>query len=168
MARRSQRKYRGGAHEEKDIEQLIKMRWDFTIEDDESKKDASYDHFEKETDLSLRKNSDEIADFLAQDLQKRLAVAGVVVLEARIMHLAYSSEIASAMLQRQQAQAVLSARKVIVDGAVGMVKSAIEQLADDGVVELDEDKKAQMVNNLMVAIVSDKGSQPVINTGSIH
>ncbi len=128
----------------------------------------AYDHFEKETDLSLRKNSDEIADFLAQDLQKRLAVAGVVVLEARIMHLAYSSEIASAMLQRQQAQAVLSARKVIVDGAVGMVKSAIEQLADDGVVELDEDKKAQMVNNLMVAIVSDKGSQPVINTGSIH
>ena len=128
----------------------------------------AYDHFDKETDMSLRKNSDEIASFLAKDLQARLSVAGVEVIEARIMHLAYSSEIASAMLQRQQAQAVLSARKVIVDGAVGMVKSAIEQLADDGVVELDEDKKAQMVNNLMVAIVSDKGSQPVINTGSIH
>ena len=128
----------------------------------------AYDHFEKETDMSLRKNSDEIADFLAKDLQKRLAVAGVDVIEARIMHLAYSSEIASAMLQRQQAQAVLSARKVIVDGAIGMVKSAIDQLADAGVVELDEDKKAQMVNNLMVAIVSDKGAQPVINTGSIH
>lgn len=128
----------------------------------------AYDHFEKETDMSLRKNSDEIADFLAKDLQKRLAVAGVDVIEARIMHLAYSSEIASAMLQRQQAQAVLSARKVIVDGAIGMVKSAIDQLADEGVVELDEDKKAQMVNNLMVAIVSDKGAQPVINTGSIH
>ncbi|WP_232695378.1 SPFH domain-containing protein [Brevibacillus daliensis] len=128
----------------------------------------AYDHFEKESEMSLRKNSDEIADFLAQDLQNRLAVAGVVVIEARIMHLAYSSEIASAMLQRQQAQAVLSARKVIVDGAVGLVKSAIEQLADENVVELDDDKKAQMVNNLMVAIVSEKGTQPVINTGSIH
>ncbi|WP_054956027.1 SPFH domain-containing protein [Paenibacillus dakarensis] len=128
----------------------------------------AYDHFDKDTDLSLRKNSDEIADFLAQDLQSRLAVAGVDVIEARIMHLAYSSEIASAMLQRQQAQAVLSARKVIVDGAVGLVKSAIEQLAVEGVVELDDDKKAQMVNNLMVAIVSEKGTQPVINTGSIH
>ena len=128
----------------------------------------AYDHFDKETDLSLRKNSDEIAVFLAEDLQKRLEVAGVDVLEARIMHLAYSSEIASAMLQRQQAQAVLAARKVIVDGAIGMVKSAIEQLADEEIVELDEDKKAQMVNNLMVAIVSEKGSQPIINTGSIH
>ncbi|WP_019240258.1 MULTISPECIES: SPFH domain-containing protein [Bacillus] len=128
----------------------------------------AYDHFEKDTEMSLRKNSDEIADFLAQDLQHRLAVAGVDVIEARIMHLAYSSEIASAMLQRQQAQAVLSARKVIVDGAVGMVKSAIEQLADENIIDLDEDKKAQMVNNLMVAIVSDKGTQPVINTGSIH
>ncbi len=128
----------------------------------------AYDHFDKETDLSLRRNSDEIAVFLAEDLQKRLEVAGVDVLEARIMHLAYSSEIASAMLQRQQAQAVLAARKVIVDGAIGMVKSAIDQLADEDIVELDEDKKAQMVNNLMVAIVSEKGSQPIINTGSIH
>ncbi|MEH6943206.1 SPFH domain-containing protein [Bacillus sp. JJ722] len=128
----------------------------------------AYDHFDKDTEMSLRKNSDEIADFLAQDLQKRLSVAGVDVIEARIMHLAYSSEIASAMLQRQQAQAVLSARKVIVDGAVGLVKSAIEKLADEGVVELDEDKKAQMVNNLMVAIVSEKGTQPILNNGSIH
>lgn len=128
----------------------------------------AYDHFDKETDLSLRRNSDEIAVFLAEDLQKRLEVAGVDVLEARIMHLAYSSEIASAMLQRQQAQAVLAARKVIVDGAIGMVKSAIDQLADEDIVELDEDKKAQMVNNLMVAIVSEKGTQPIINTGSIH
>lgn len=84
------------------------------------------------------------------------------------MHLAYSSEIASSMLQRQQAKAVLSARKVIVEGAVSMVKSAIEQLSNEGVVELDEEKKAQMVNNLMVALVSEKGNQPVINTGSIY
>jgi len=128
----------------------------------------AYDHFDKDTDMSLRKNSDEIAAFLAKDLQTRLSVAGVEVIEARIMHLAYSSEIASAMLQRQQAQAVLSARKVIVDGAVGMVKSAIERLAEENVVELDDDKKAQMVNNLMVAIVSDQGAQPVINSGTIH
>jgi hypothetical protein len=105
---------------------------------------------------------------LTKDLQKRLGFAGVEILEARIMHLAYSSEIAHAMLQRQQAKAVLAARKVIVDGAVSMVKSAIDQLSSEGVVELDEEKKAQMVNNLWVALVSDKGSQPVINTGTIY
>ena len=150
----------------KDYKQFVQIQSETGIRHIASQ--YAYDHFDKETDLSLRKNSDEIAIFLAEDLQKRLEVAGVDVLEARIMHLAYSSEIASAMLQRQQAQAVLAARKVIVDGAIGMVKSAIEQLADEEIVELDEDKKAQMVNNLMVAIVSEKGSQPIINTGSIH
>ncbi|AZB41937.1 SPFH domain-containing protein [Bacillus sp. FJAT-42376] len=127
-----------------------------------------YDNFYGEEGISLRKNSDEIADMLAKDLQRRLEVAGVEVIEARIMNLAYSSEIASAMLQRQQATAVLAARKVIVDGAVGLVKSAIEQLAEEGVVELDEEKKAQMVNNLMVSLVSEKGMQPIINSGSIY
>jgi len=129
----------------------------------------AYDSFENTGNtLTLRQNSDEVADVLVQDLQKRLDVAGVDVIEARIMHLAYSSEIASAMLQRQQAQAVLSARKVIVDGAVGLVKAAIVQLTEQDIVELDEEKKAQMVNNLMVAIVSEKGTQPIINTGSIY
>lgn len=129
----------------------------------------SYDSFgNTENTLTLRQNSDEVADVLVTDLQKRLDVSGVDVIEARIMHLAYSSEIASAMLQRQQAQAVLSARKVIVDGAVGLVKAAIDQLAEQEIVELDEEKKAQMVNNLMVAIVSEKGTQPIINTGSIY
>ncbi|MEI2356268.1 SPFH domain-containing protein [Mesobacillus zeae] len=128
----------------------------------------AYDSFENNNTLTLRQNSDEVADVLMYDLQKRLDVAGVDVIEARIMHLAYSSEIASAMLQRQQAQAVLSARKVIVDGAVGLVKAAIEQLTEQDIVELDEEKKAQMVNNLMVAIVSEKGTQPIINTGSIY
>ncbi|ETI70488.1 SPFH domain-containing protein [Neobacillus vireti] len=129
----------------------------------------AYDSFDHaENTLTLRQNSDEVAEVLMYDLQKRLDVAGVDVIEARIMHLAYSSEIASAMLQRQQAQAVLSARKVIVDGAVGLVKSAIDQLAEQDIVELDEEKKAQMVNNLMVAIVSEKGTQPIINTGSIY
>ncbi|MEH7503153.1 SPFH domain-containing protein [Neobacillus drentensis] len=129
----------------------------------------AYDSFDHaENTFTLRQNSDEVADVLMFDLQKRLDVAGVDVIEARIMHLAYSSEIASAMLQRQQAQAVLSARKVIVDGAVGLVKAAIDQLAEQEIVELDEEKKAQMVNNLMVAIVSEKGTQPIINTGSIY
>ncbi|MFY4775398.1 SPFH domain-containing protein [Metabacillus sp. RGM 3146] len=127
-----------------------------------------YDNFQEDDSMSLRKNSDEVADQLAIDLQHRLRVSGVEIIEARIMHLAYSSEIAAAMLQRQQASAVLSARKVIVDGAVGLVKSAIHQLAEEGVVELDEEKKAQMVNNLMVALVSEKGTQPIINSGSIY
>jgi multidrug efflux pump subunit AcrA (membrane-fusion protein) len=129
----------------------------------------AYDSLENaENALTLRQNSDEIAEKLVLDLQKRLDVAGVDVIEARIMHLAYSSEIAAAMLQRQQAQAVLSARKVIVDGAVGLVKAAIDQLTEQDIVELDEEKKAQMVNNLMVAIVSEKGTQPIINTGTIY
>ncbi|GHI01313.1 SPFH domain-containing protein [Neobacillus kokaensis] len=127
-----------------------------------------YDNVNNDFEISLRQHSDEVGDELTKDLQKRLELAGVEIIEARIMHLAYSSEIASAMLQRQQAKAVLAARKVIVDGAVTMVKSAIDQLKEEGIVDLDEEKKAQMVNNLMVAIVSDKGSQPVINTGTIY
>jgi regulator of protease activity HflC (stomatin/prohibitin superfamily) len=127
-----------------------------------------YDNFNNDYEISLRQHSEEVGDELTKDLQKRLTVAGVEVLEARIMHLAYSSEIASAMLQRQQAKAVLAARKVIVDGAVSMVKSAIDQLSEEQIVELDEEKKAQMVNNLMVALVSDKGAQPVMNTGTIY
>lgn len=127
-----------------------------------------YDNFNNDYEISLRQHSDEVADELTKDLQKRLELAGVEIIEARIMHLAYSSEIAHAMLQRQQAKAVLAARKVIVDGAVSMVKSAIDQLSSEGIVELDEEKKAQMVNNLMVALVADKGSQPVINTGTIY
>ena len=127
-----------------------------------------YDNFNNDFEISLRQHSDEVGDELTKDLQRRLTVAGVEIIEARIMHLAYSSEIASSMLQRQQAKAVLAARKVIVDGAVSMVKSAIDQLSAEKVVELDEEKKAQMVNNLMVALVSDKGNQPIVNTGSIY
>lgn len=127
-----------------------------------------YDNFNNDYEISLRQHSDEVGDELTKDLQKRLELAGVEIIEARIMHLAYSSEIAHAMLQRQQAKAVLAARKVIVEGAVSMVKSAIDQLSTEGIVELDEEKKAQMVNNLMVALVADKGSQPVINTGTIY
>jgi regulator of protease activity HflC (stomatin/prohibitin superfamily) len=127
-----------------------------------------YDNFNNDYEISLRQHSDEVAEELTKDLQHRLQLAGVEIIEARIMHLAYSSEIAHAMLQRQQAKAVLAARKVIVEGAVSMVKSALDQLSTEGIVELDEEKKAQMVNNLMVALVSEKGSQPIINTGSIY
>lgn len=126
-----------------------------------------YDNYEENV-ISLRGNSSEVVEELIRELQERLQVAGVEVLEARLTHLAYSAEIASAMLQRQQAQAIVAARKQIVDGAVGMVQSAIEQLQKDGVIDLDEERKAQMVSNLLVAVVSDRGAQPVINAGSLY
>lgn len=126
-----------------------------------------YDNF-NEAGMSLRANSDEIAKELAGELQERLAISGVEVMEARLTHLAYSTEIASTMLQRQQASAILSARQIIVEGAVGMVDMAIKQLKENGVVELDEERKAAMINNLMVAIVSERGASPVINAGSLY
>lgn len=126
-----------------------------------------YDTFEN-VELTLRGNADEISDELAKELQDRLEVAGVEVIEARLTHLAYSTEIASAMLQRQQATAILSARKKIVEGAVSMAKMAVEQLEQDGILDLDEERKVNMVNNLMIAIISDRGTQPVVNTGSLY
>ncbi len=126
-----------------------------------------YDNFAEEG-LSLRGNAEEIANELSLELQARLQLAGVEVLEARLTHLAYSTEIASAMLQRQQASAILAARKMIVEGAVGMAQMAIEQLENEGVVQLDDERKVQMINNLMVAIVSDRSAQPVINTGTLY
>jgi regulator of protease activity HflC (stomatin/prohibitin superfamily) len=117
---------------------------------------------------SLRGNSEEIAAELSSELQERLSLAGVEVMEARLTHLAYSTEIASAMLQRQQAAAIISARSMIVEGAVGMVQMAIAKLQMEGVVELDEERKAAMINNLLVAIVSDRSANPVINTGSLY
>jgi regulator of protease activity HflC (stomatin/prohibitin superfamily) len=126
-----------------------------------------YDDFE-EGGYSLRGNADEVARELARELQERLAVAGVEVIEARLTHLAYATEIASAMLQRQQANAIIAARQKIVEGAVGMAQMAIAQLEREGIVELDEERKVAMINNLMVAIVSDRGAQPILNTGSIY
>lgn len=117
---------------------------------------------------SLRGNSEEVAGELAQELQQRLTLAGVEVTEARLTHLAYSTEIAGAMLQRQQANAILAARQIIVEGAMGMVQMAIERLEKEQVVNLDEERKAAMINNLLVAIVSDRSAQPVINTGSLY
>ncbi|MEC0209533.1 SPFH domain-containing protein [Paenibacillus ehimensis] len=125
-----------------------------------------YDSYEN--GYSLRGNSEEVAQELSRELQDRLSVAGVEVLEARLTHLAYSTEIASAMLQRQQATAIIAARAKIVEGAVGMVQLAIAQLQQEGVIELDEERKAAMINNLLVAIVSDRSANPVINTGSLY
>ena len=127
-----------------------------------------YDTFDDEEAYSLRGNAEEVAAELAGELQARLAVAGVEVIEARLTHLAYATEIAHAMLQRQQASAIISARKKIVEGAVGMAQMAIEQLLQDNIVELDEERKVAMINNLMVTIVSDRSAQPIINTGSIY
>lgn len=117
---------------------------------------------------SLRGNPVEIADNLKKELQTRLEVAGVEVTESRISHLAYAPEIAQAMLRRQQAQAIIAARRKIVEGAVGMVHDALRLLSEQKIVELDEEKKATMVNNLMVALVSESQVQPIINTGTLY
>lgn len=127
-----------------------------------------YDTFDNGTGYSLRGNGEEVAQELAQELQQRLSLAGVEVSEARLTHLAYSTEIAGSMLQRQQASAILAARQIIVDGAMGMVQMAIERLEKENVVNLDEERKAAMINNLLVAIVSDRSAQPIINTGSLY
>lgn len=126
-----------------------------------------YDTFEN-VELTLRGNSEEVSNELTAELQARLNVAGVQVIEARLTHLAYSTEIAQAMLQRQQASAIIAARQKIVEGAVGMAQMAIKQLEQDRTFELDDERKVQMVNNLLVAIVSEKSTQPVINAGTLY
>ncbi|HLP16795.1 MAG TPA: SPFH domain-containing protein [Bacteroidota bacterium] len=117
---------------------------------------------------SLRGNQQEIADALKTMLQTRLEIAGVEVIESRLSHLAYSPEIAQAMLRRQQAQAIIAARRLIVEGAVGMVDQALRSLTEQKIVSLDEEKKATMVNNLLVALVSESQAQPIINTGTLY
>ena len=117
-------------------------------------------------ELSLRGNTPEICDQLLSDIQERLDKAGVEVIEARISHLAYAPEIAAAMLQRQQAQAVVAARTKIVEGAVGMVEMALDHLAQGKIVELDTERRAAMVSNLLVVLCSDRHTQPVVNTGT--
>ena len=124
-----------------------------------------YDSYE-EGQISLRGNTEEIAGQLKTEIQSRLQKAGVEVLEARITHLAYAPEIASAMLQRQQAGAIIAARSQIVEGAVTMVQMALVDLSTRGIVELDEQRKAALVSNLLVVLCGDKGTQPVLNTGN--
>jgi regulator of protease activity HflC (stomatin/prohibitin superfamily) len=118
--------------------------------------------------VSLRGNPLEVCVQLQQDIQERLDKAGVEVIEARISHLAYAAEIAAAMLQRQQASAVVAARSKIVEGAVTMVQMALDHLAKDNIVELDSERKAAMVSNLLVVLCSDRHTQPVVNTGTLH
>ncbi len=128
-----------------------------------------YDNFDDaRAELTLRSGMDEVNEALENEITERLAIAGIEVTEARIGYLAYAPEIASSMLKRQQAVAIVAARKKIVEGAVGMVEDALVQLAADNIVEFDEDKKAAMVSNLMVVLCGDKEATPVINTGTLH
>lgn len=126
-----------------------------------------YDDYDGQ-EISLRANSDVVSAELLKELQERLAVAGVEVMEVRLTHLAYATEIASAMLQRQQASAILAARQIIVEGAVGMAQLAIDQLEKEGTLELDPERRANMVNNVLVSIIADRSSQPIVNVGSLY
>ncbi|WP_443048792.1 SPFH domain-containing protein [Streptomyces sp. M92] len=126
-----------------------------------------YDAHE-ENGLSLRGNAEEITEKLAVELHARVEAAGVQIVESRFTHLAYAPEIASAMLQRQQAGAVVAARRQIVDGAVGMVEAALARISEQGIVELDDERKAAMVSNLMVVLCGDRAAQPVLNTGTLY
>lgn len=130
--------------------------------------DYAYDNFGDHQALTLRSNPTEVSNHLTEELQARLEVAGVQIIETRLTHLAYATEIASAMLQRQQSQAILSARKIIVEGAVSITEGAIEQLAAETDLHLTDNQKLQLINNMMVSIINERGSQPVINTGKVE
>jgi regulator of protease activity HflC (stomatin/prohibitin superfamily) len=127
----------------------------------------AYDDTEGEK-VTLRSSQEEVSEALKKEIQERVLAAGVFVDEAKINHLAYAPEIAHAMLQRQQAEAIIAARTKIVEGAVSMVEMALDKLKDHNIVDLDEDKKATMVSNLLVVLCSDKSTQPIVNTGSIY
>ena len=128
-----------------------------------------YDDFEvKDAEITLRSGGEEVNHELEKELKDRLMIAGIEVIEARINYIAYASEIASAMLRRQQATAIVSAREKIVEGAVGMVEMALDRLSEKEIVDLDEEKKASMVSNLMVVLCSEEAARPVVNTGTLH
>ncbi|WP_317896750.1 SPFH domain-containing protein [Aurantibacillus circumpalustris] len=128
-----------------------------------------YDNFEEETaEVTLRGGAEKVNQMLENELNERLAPAGIKVLEARISHLAYAQEIAGAMLRRQQASAVVAARRQIVEGAVGMVEMALAKLSEREIVHLDEERKAAMVSNLLVVLCGDKEVNPIVNTGTLH
>ena len=127
-----------------------------------------YDQDEHNDKPSLRSHPQEISEHLMSQIQERLSDAGVNVIEARISHLAYAPEIANAMLQRQQASAIIAARSRIVEGAVGMVQMALSQLSEQNIVELDDERRAAMVSNLLTVLCADKATQPVVNTGSLY
>jgi len=128
-----------------------------------------YDNFEEETaEVTLRGGTEKVNELLEQELNARLSPAGITVIEARISHLAYAPEIAGAMLRRQQATAIVAARRQIVEGAVGMVEMALAKLSEREIVHLDEERKAAMVSNLLVVLCGDKEVNPIVNTGTLH
>ena len=131
--------------------------------------DYPYDNFDDEgADITLRSGGEIVNHKLEHALKERLEIAGIEVMEARISHLAYAQEIAQAMLKRQQATAIVAARFKIVEGAVSMVKMALDQLKEEDIIEMDDERKAAMVSNLMVVLVSDKDAAPIVNTGTLH
>jgi hypothetical protein len=128
-----------------------------------------YDNFEDENaDITLRAGGEEINEKLELELKERLDIAGIYVIEARINYIAYAQEIAGAMLKRQQATAVVAARSKIVEGAVGMVQMALEQLKEKEIIDMDDEKKAAMVSNLMVVLCSEESARPIVNAGTLH
>ena len=128
-----------------------------------------YDNYDdEEAEITLRSGGEEVNHVLEEELRERLAIAGIHVMESRIAYLAYAAEIASAMLRRQQASAIVAARIKIVEGAVGMVEMALDQLSKKDIIDFDDDKKASMVSNLMVVLCSDKDATPIVNTGTLH
>ncbi len=146
--------------------EFISMQSDSTLRNVASR--YAYDDDGDDSTLTLRGDSDEIALLLKDELQKKVEIAGLEVMEVKITHLAYAPEIASAMLQRQQASAILAARRLIVEGAVGMVQQALAKLDDENIVELDDERKAAMISNLLVVLCANKEAQPVVNSGSIY
>lgn len=149
-----------------DYEQFVEIQSESAIRHVAS--EYAYDNFGDGEALTLRSNPTEVSNHLTEELQERLNVAGVKIIETRLTHLAYATEIASAMLQRQQSQAILSARKIIVEGAVSITEGAITRLANETDLELSDNQKLQLINNMMVSIINERGSQPVINTGKIE
>ncbi|MEM6842469.1 MAG: SPFH domain-containing protein [Bacteroidota bacterium] len=154
------------AFEVNDYENFVKVQSDAAVR--KLANSYPYDNFDHEHEITLVSGVDEVNEALEGRLGDRLKMAGIKVIEARIGYLAYSSEIASAMLRRQQATAIVAAREKIVEGAVSMVEMALEDLSKKEIIEMDEEKKATMVSNLMVVLCSDKDATPVVNTGTLH
>lgn len=152
------------AFEVDDYEHYVAMQSETAVRHSAS----SYPYDGDDETLSLRRNTTEVSEHLEQELRERLSRAGVEVLEARLSHLAYAPEIAGAMLRRQQATAIIAARTKIVEGAVTMVQMALDHLEKDDIVKLDEERKAQMVSNLLVVLCSEHAAQPIVNAGTLH
>ncbi|MCC4345286.1 SPFH domain-containing protein [Limosilactobacillus reuteri] len=147
-----------------DYEQFVQIQSESAVRHVAS--EYPYDSFEDQDAITLRGNPTEVSERLTAELQERLNVAGVKIIETRLTHLAYATEIASAMLQKQQSSAILSARKIIVEGAVSITEEAIDQLSKEANLDLTDEQRLQIINNIMVAIISERGTQPVINTGT--